>query len=126
MFFKGPDPMRLVPVAFGRVRRETQTQLPQWRKAGGPATSQRKESPDMRKTLFICAMAALLAAVNGCCGPRYGTCQSNPETCRNCDPDGIHGRQAADPGIGGVAAYPYYTTRGPRDFLDRNPQSIGP
>ena len=23
-------------------------------------------------------------------------------------------------------AYPYYTTRGPRDFLDRNPQSIGP
>lgn len=23
-------------------------------------------------------------------------------------------------------AYPYYTTRGPRDFLARNPQSIGP
>ena len=25
-----------------------------------------------------------------------------------------------------AVAYPYYTTRGPRDFLDRNPQSIGP
>jgi hypothetical protein len=26
----------------------------------------------------------------------------------------------------GAVAYPYYTTRGPRDFLARNPQSIGP
>ena len=27
---------------------------------------------------------------------------------------------------GGQVAYPYYTNRGPRDFLARNPQSIGP
>ena len=86
----------------------------------------------MRKTLLICAMAAVLAVVNGCSGPlpRRGTCRSNPETCRECDPDGgrnLRGRGAvSDPGIGGVAAYPYYTTRGPRDFLDRNPQTIGP
>jgi len=26
----------------------------------------------------------------------------------------------------GQTAYPYYTTRGPRDFLNRNPPSIGP
>ena len=26
----------------------------------------------------------------------------------------------------GSTTYPYYTTRGPRDFLARNPQSIGP
>ena len=26
----------------------------------------------------------------------------------------------------GQVAYPYYTTRGPRDFLMRNPPSIGP
>lgn len=26
----------------------------------------------------------------------------------------------------GQTAYPYYTTRGPRDFLQRNPPSIGP
>jgi len=25
-----------------------------------------------------------------------------------------------------TVTYPYYTTRGPRDFLARNPQSIGP
>lgn len=45
-----------------------------------------------------------------------------------------YGAQAADPsdggafgqGTGGVVAYPYYTTRGPRDFLLNNPPSIGP
>jgi hypothetical protein len=26
----------------------------------------------------------------------------------------------------GQTAYPYYTTRGPRDFLMKNPPSIGP
>jgi len=26
----------------------------------------------------------------------------------------------------GAVAYPYYTTRGPRDFLASNPPSIGP
>src|SRR3990172_5052584 len=26
----------------------------------------------------------------------------------------------------GATTYPYYTTRGPRDFLARNPRSIGP
>ncbi|HQU41839.1 MAG: hypothetical protein B7Z73_09120 [Planctomycetia bacterium 21-64-5] len=41
-------------------------------------------------------------------------------------------RRAADEdlGYGGPAAaqitYPYYTNRGPRDFLDPNPPSIGP
>jgi hypothetical protein len=34
-------------------------------------------------------------------------------------------QQAAGPATGAVT-YPYYTTRGPRDFLMRNPQSIGP
>jgi len=32
---------------------------------------------------------------------------------------------AAGPPSGGVT-YPYYTNRGPRDFLARNPRSIGP
>jgi hypothetical protein len=32
-----------------------------------------------------------------------------------------------DPGpAAGAVTYPYYTTRGPRDYLARNPQSIGP
>jgi len=32
---------------------------------------------------------------------------------------------AAGPAAGAVT-YPYYTTRGPRDFLAKNPPSIGP
>jgi hypothetical protein len=32
---------------------------------------------------------------------------------------------AAGPPTGGTT-YPYYTTRGPRDFLARNPRDIGP
>ena len=32
---------------------------------------------------------------------------------------------AAGPPTGGVT-YPYYTNRGPRDYLARNPRSIGP
>jgi hypothetical protein len=33
--------------------------------------------------------------------------------------------QAAGPATGTIT-YPYYTTRGPRDFLAKNPPSIGP
>jgi hypothetical protein len=25
-----------------------------------------------------------------------------------------------------AVAYPYYTVHGPRDFLDKNPESLGP
>jgi hypothetical protein len=32
---------------------------------------------------------------------------------------------APGPAVGGVT-YPYYTTRGPRDFLAKNPPGIGP
>jgi hypothetical protein len=34
--------------------------------------------------------------------------------------------QAPPPPSAGYVAYPYYTNRGPRDFLQGNPQSIGP
>lgn len=36
--------------------------------------------------------------------------------------DGMYGYSAPAPTV----AYPYYTTRAPRDFLDPNPRSIGP
>ena len=42
---------------------------------------------------------------------------------------GLGNRQtqmAAPPMQGPTVAYPYYTTRAPRDFLDPNPRSIGP
>lgn len=44
--------------------------------------------------------------------------------------DGAFGQGASDgafgQGTGGVVTYPYYTTRGPRDFLAKNPRGIGP
>lgn len=45
--------------------------------------------------------------------------------CRLCN--GGRGVGGADPGPAtGVIDYPYYTNRGPRDFLAKNPASIGP
>lgn len=85
-----------------------------------------------------------------------GSCAQAPENCASCncnncvDPNqqapcqacgghgcrlcrGGRGGDGGDGGDGfapgppaGTVAYPYYTTRGPRDFLARNPQSIGP
>ena len=85
----------------------------------------------MKRILLSLAATVMVATLCGCSCCPCGTCKKAPETCRNvvadrepCDRGGQ--RQAADPGPGGVVAYPYYTTRGPRDFLDRNPQSIGP
>jgi len=40
---------------------------------------------------------------------------------------GYNQEGASDPGPAAAAvAYPYYTLRGPRDFLTNNPPSIGP
>jgi hypothetical protein len=55
----------------------------------------------------------------------------------NGDPSGMAGQCALPRGVGGecvgaagpatgAVAYPYYTNRGPRDFLLNNPPSIGP
>lgn len=43
-------------------------------------------------------------------------------------PGGHHYRPETEPagGPAGQYAYPYYTLRGPRDFLVNNPPSIGP
>lgn len=61
------------------------------------------------------------------CYRNYGA--HTPGGCKSCG----HGGPSADdqlynppgPPMGAVT-YPYYTTRGPRDFLARNPASIGP
>jgi hypothetical protein len=82
-----------------------------------------------------------------------GSCAQAPENCASCDSSSCQDPNQQDPcrecggrgcrlcrggrGLGGdggfdagppsgAVAYPYYTTRGPRDFLARNPQSIGP
>ena len=75
-------------------------------------------------------------------GPSYGDAYDNGTDPNNCnDPARRHcrllcrGRDGepsdeqsfAAPGPpAGAVTYPYYTVRGPRDFLARNPASIGP
>ena len=81
---------------------------------------------------------------NGCDGGGCGGGCGDGAGCANCG--GPHGgyadggllhhpplpRGAGGEYVGpegpptGAVAYPYYTTRGPRDFLVNNPPSIGP
>ncbi|HTU27438.1 MAG TPA: hypothetical protein VMF30_18655 [Pirellulales bacterium] len=76
-------------------------------------------------------------AQNGPRGGYGGATQGYAQNCnrRGCSRNGCcnNGYQygadqyAEDVGPpGGQVTYPYYTTRGPRDFLARNPNSIGP
>jgi hypothetical protein len=86
-----------------------------------------------------CCVANALGACHcdGCA--RGGPCQCLAERVANgfCGPCGAAGicphaggypeQPAFQPGPPvGQVAYPYYTTRGPRDFLLDNPPSIGP
>jgi hypothetical protein len=87
------------------------------------------------------------ACMGGSCAQAPENCQScsepcdssnDPNSCRECKGRGCHlchrgeagGLEVADGAAAGPATgavtYPYYTTRGPRDFLAKNPQSIGP
>jgi hypothetical protein len=57
-----------------------------------------------------------------------GACQGRCPCQGRCAGRGAGAGDDAGPGgppTGGVA-YPYYTVRGPRDFLAKNPPSIGP
>lgn len=64
------------------------------------------------------------------CYKTYGA--HTPGGCKSCGMAAHHGPSAdeqlyEEPGPPtGAVTYPYYTTRGPRDFLARNPASIGP
>ncbi len=69
----------------------------------------------------------------GGCGKGYGLSGCNANSCVNGAVNAVLDCAECDnqynfnqgPPTGQVA-YPYYTVRGPRDFLDRNPKSIGP
>jgi hypothetical protein len=109
----------------------------------------------MKKLLFVLMAGVTLTALSGCCAHRgcgpfggcgllggsCGQCSDCPDTCQSCDDGngapcqggacaggcGLRGAPAVDAGPPTAAVtYPYYTTRGPRDFLARNPRSIGP
>jgi len=99
----------------------------------------------MRHALFLLLAVILLAGLSGCChGPMGCSClpglcgigQACPGACQSgdtCDECGGRGcglcsRQATayDAPPTGAITYPYYTTRGPRDFLAKDPRGIGP
>lgn len=86
----------------------------------------------MRRLVVGLAFLGLISAFAGC--------QSACRDCNGCrggllHHGGMHGgagghhyRPETQPAGGPVGqyAYPYYTLRGPRDFLVDNPPSIGP
>ena len=60
----------------------------------------------------------------GCLSNALAGMAADPSCCP-CGPgDSVYDFQPGPPT--GAVAYPYYTTRGPRDFLMANPPSIGP
>ena len=82
-------------------------------------------------SLLLLLVAVLALGFSGCAShpavngnAANGSCP--PGAAGQC-PNGPAMGAAADPmPPSGAVAYPYYTLRGPRDFLDRNPRSIGP
>jgi hypothetical protein len=61
-------------------------------------------------------------AYGGCNAPYGNGCCAGPGCCASGDQ---HYTFNPGPPVG-QTAYPYYTTRGPRDFLEKNPAPIGP
>ena len=99
----------------------------------------------MKRALLMFFGVSLLAVLAGCashqaasnacgdpaCPPagcqHQGLCPAHGAACGGRCGLGHGGQPAYNPGppIGQVA-YPYYTTRSPRDFLQRVPTPIGP
>ena len=94
-----------------------------------------------RAVMFLGLMCSLVAST-GCLRNRACNNCNGPLGCRPCQIGWQRGgtdyqaslshseyrRGGQDMGSGGQAAqvaYPYYTTRGPRDFLLNNPPTIG-
>lgn len=90
---------------------------------------------------WIGAAALLLACVDAVPAGHPGACGPNgcgPAGCGLLERLGLGGYRFADGGgrhqpmygapgpMCPTVVYPYYTTRGPRDFLSSNPRGIGP
>ena len=74
----------------------------------------------MRHTIFVLAASTFLALLIGC------ACNNKCCNQGNSGPANAAPASQQQAGPGGAVSYPYYTTRGPRDFLETHPQSIGP
>jgi hypothetical protein len=73
----------------------------------------------MRHVFLILAASTFLAVFAGC------ACNNCCNSCNSCASKAAVKQPPQQP-PGGTVSYPYYTTRGPRDFLETHPQSIGP
>lgn len=98
----------------------------------------------MKRTLFLLLAVSMVAVLTGCCGNCAcrgangggmtglirGSCVNGPDVCQRCGPGSRGGRgsnEVFDPGPPtGAVTYPYYTVRGPRDFLAQDPRPTGP
>ena len=96
----------------------------------------------MKRAFLMLAAAVLVTGLSGCGNDRMyhvqrggkggvvnGSARRAPDICRNVRPSrrGPSTEAASVPGPSmGAVTYPYYTVRGPRDFLVDNPPSIGP
>ncbi len=95
-----------------------------------------------RALLALTAAMMLLASQTGCQLTQSAACGRCNGGCPNCGNgyvygsrdapgffDMVHAKKAARRAAAGpqtpTYSYPYYTTRGPRDFLADNPPSIG-
>ena len=78
----------------------------------------------MKRVIFFVSLAVVVVGLSGCrsdcgqCSGRGGRFAGGP--------GGSDGSDVAQGPPTAAVAYPYYTVRGPRDFLDKNPESIGP
>jgi len=93
----------------------------------------------MKRGLFVLLALLALGVVTGCMQGQMA-CNGGDPCIQECGrtahcwppggafPYGGRGRPAAQPQQPPIAAvtYPYYTLRGPRDFLQREPSPIGP
>lgn len=74
----------------------------------------------MNRIVFSLAGFVILLGSIGCCHGHIGASPCNNPTSVSAQPQPAYD----GPGAGQVT-YPYYTTRGPRDFLDPAPFDIG-
>ncbi len=92
----------------------------------------------MKSAMFALLAAAMIVGSSGCCSLNPFCNGGGKETagCATCGGGGpLLGRRGCADGGCEVAyqpgpptaqvANPYYTLRGPRDFLARNPRSVG-
>jgi hypothetical protein len=112
----------IVPLAFSAAR--DPDNRPWKMLQDRPARQAQERKLMMRRLLLAWSASALFTAFAGCACTNCGN--------SNCPGNACPGRATAcqqggqQPGPGGMVSYPYYTNRGPRDFLETHPQSIGP